>query len=378
MSRARILVIDDEPGMLRAVERILAADHHVLTSSNPQEAVELAATSKPDLVICDISMPRMDGFEVMQRLKQVRPDLDVIIMTGVSDPEPQLIRAIRERAFYFIEKPFNREVMLTLVARALELRRLREAEQRHAQRMSAELNEARRFQQTILPPPEARINSVEIAARYVACSELGGDFYDYADAGDGRVAIVVADVCGHGVSGAMLTSIVKSAFQGAAAVAYEPQMVVKRVADGIGGFGFSRFITMFCARIDPKKSCLEYVNAGHPPVLLWRHSAADSLVELPVTSPIVSPAFAEESWAQARVLLAPDARLLVYTDGVTDVAGHDGSYGRERIVQHVKQHRGGGASLLEEVLTSVRQFAAGRPQPDDLTLLAATCFTASH
>jgi phosphoserine phosphatase RsbU/P len=370
MSRPRILVIDDEPGMLRAVERILAADHQVLTCTNPQEAIELATSSKPDLVICDISMPRVDGFEVMQRLKEVRPDLDVIMMTGLSDPEPQLIRAIRERAFYFIEKPFNREVMLTLVARALELRRLREAEQRHAQRLSSELNEARKFQQTILPPPEARMHGIEIAARYIACSELGGDFYDYAEAGCDRVAFVVADVCGHGVSGAMLTSIVKSAFQGSAANGYDPQQVVKRVADGIGGFGFSRFITMFCARITRKGLKLEYINAGHPAVLLWTDSG-DSIVELGATSAMVSPAFVDETWEPTTLAITPEARLLVYTDGVTDVNGPEGSFGRQRIAEFVSQHREGGAVLLDALLTGVHDFAAGRPQPDDLTLLTA-------
>jgi sigma-B regulation protein RsbU (phosphoserine phosphatase) len=367
MSRPRILVIDDEPGMLRAVERVLAADHQVITCASPQQSIELAGTFKPDLVICDISMPRMDGFEVMQHLQKLRPEPDVIMMTGLSDPEPQLIRAIREKAFYFIEKPFNREGMLTLVARALELRRLREAEQRHVQRMSHELAEARKFQEAMLSPPQARIGGIEIAARYVACSELGGDFYDYADAGRGRVAFVVADVCGHGVSGGMLTSIVKSTFQGSAATGFEPSAIVKRVSDGIGGFGFGRFITIFCGRIDSEHGTLDYVNAGHPPAMMWR--TVGPVVQLGATSPIVSPAFADEPSEQLTIPIPRDAQLLVYTDGVTDVASADSRFGKERIVEQVMRHRSGGSGLLDSILNEARAFAAGRPQPDDLTML---------
>jgi sigma-B regulation protein RsbU (phosphoserine phosphatase) len=370
MPRPCILVIDDEPGMLRAVERILAADHHVFTCPSPQQAIELADSIRPDLVICDISMPRLDGFEVMEQLKRRRPELDVIMMTGLSDPEPQLIRAIREKAFYFIEKPFNREVMLTLVARALELRRLREAEHRHLARMSSELNEARKFQQTILPPPSARFGKVAIEARYVACSELGGDFYDYADAGSGRVAVVMADVCGHGVSGAMLTSIVKSAFQGSAGVEYQPQAVVRRVAEGIGGFGFSRFITMFCGRIDPQGATLEYINAGHPPAILRPRTGTD-MRELEPTSPIVSPAFADETWEPRTVPMPAGTAMLVYTDGVTDVSGEAGPFGHERIMAQLTSGRGTGAELLDGILEAVGLHAAGRPQPDDLTLMLA-------
>src|SRR6187431_1963116 len=184
--RAKILVIDDEAGMLRAVERILSPEHDVTIAATPAEGLMLVHSTNPDLVICDIGMPRMDGFEVMQRLKQTHPELDVILMTGMSDPDTHMVRAIRERAFYFIEKPFNREVMRTLVERCLELRRLREAEKLHRARIDRELAEARSFQQTMLPPAKAVIEGVAIDARCVACSELGGDIFDYAPAGPGR------------------------------------------------------------------------------------------------------------------------------------------------------------------------------------------------
>src|SRR4030095_13968571 len=118
--------------------------------------------------------------ELLGRLKAVRSDLDIILMTGsATETESKLIRSIRERAFYFIQKPFDREVLLTLVARCLELRKLAEENRRHVGRLEGELREARAFQKSLLPPESGKIDGLAIDARYLPSSELGGDFFDY-------------------------------------------------------------------------------------------------------------------------------------------------------------------------------------------------------
>src|SRR5712691_1003093 len=199
--------------MLHTVRRILSDQYEVACARSPAEALEMLPAFKPDLAIVDIRMPDMDGFELMARLKILRPDLDLIVMTGsVTEADAKLIRAIREKAFYFIQKPFDREVLRTLVARCFELRRLTDANRRHVSRLEAELEEARAFQKSLLPAEEARVEGIAVCARYVPCSELGGDFFDYAAAGKGRATVLVADVSGHGAAAAMLTGIVKAAF----------------------------------------------------------------------------------------------------------------------------------------------------------------------
>src|SRR5262245_40137333 len=127
--RPRVLVVDDEPGLLRAAERVLSPRYQVACAGLPAEALALAEEFVPDLVVCDIRMPPMDGFAPVDALRARRSDMDVIFMTGShSDPDAQLVRSMRERAFYFIQKPFDRQVLETLVDRCLELRRLRHAE----------------------------------------------------------------------------------------------------------------------------------------------------------------------------------------------------------------------------------------------------------
>jgi sigma-B regulation protein RsbU (phosphoserine phosphatase) len=234
MRPAQILVVDDEPGIIRAVDRVLGGAHHVTGTSSSRAALSLAEQIKPDLAIVDIRMPALDGFELMSRLKARLPDLDVILMTGsIDDLDEKLVRALRSPAFYFIQKPFDRDVLSTLVERCLELRRRREDHQRNLHRLETEMAEARAFQQSLLPQPEAVINGLSICCRYTPCERLGGDLYDYLDAGNGRTALLIADVSGHGVSAAMLTGVVKSAFRAAGAEGYDPHAVVRRVWSGL-------------------------------------------------------------------------------------------------------------------------------------------------
>jgi len=111
-------------------------------------------------------------------------------MTGNSEePDETLIRAIDKGAFYFIQKPFDRRVLLTLVNRCLELRELREQREQFLRRVERELEEARQFQLSLLPPTGMELPRLSIAARYLACNELAGDIYDYVEAGDGAVAV---------------------------------------------------------------------------------------------------------------------------------------------------------------------------------------------
>src|SRR3954453_20759711 len=175
---ANILVVDDDPGILRAVARILGRRHRVTCVPSGAAALVESARLRPDLAVVDIRMPAMTGFELTQALKARLPDVDVILMTGnAEDPDETLIRAIDEGAFYFIQKPFDRRGLLTLVTRRLELRRLPGGRDRYLRRVEHELEEARQFQLSLLPSPNLVLPGLAIAARYLACNELAGDIY---------------------------------------------------------------------------------------------------------------------------------------------------------------------------------------------------------
>ncbi|HXW06987.1 MAG TPA: SpoIIE family protein phosphatase [Vicinamibacterales bacterium] len=367
---ARILVVDDDPGMVRAVERVLGEAHDVVGRQSSADALALAREFQPDLAILDVRMPEVDGFALMGRLKAELPHVDIILMTGsLDDLDQKLIRAIRGRAFYFIQKPFDREVLQTLVDRCLELRWRREENRRHVHRLETELAEARAFQQGLLPVRDVVTDEVAISCRYVSCSELGGDLCDHVSVAPGRVAVLIADVMGHGVSAAMLTGVVKSAFRTAEADGYEPSAVVRRLRGSMASFGPERFVTLIAAIISTEEQQVVYVNAGHPPGLLL--NTEDGVQRLESTGPLVSTALPICAWEQRRLPMSTGDLLVLFTDGVSDTLATEDDMGEEAILAASRAHVGGGPPLLESILARVWERLGSRPQPDDLTLLSA-------
>jgi phosphoserine phosphatase RsbU/P len=366
---ARILVVDDEPGMLRAVDRVLSKDHHVVGTRLSRDALTVASEFHPELAIVDIRMPDLDGFELMAQLKARFPGLDVILMTGsVDDLDDKLVRAIRSAAFYFIQKPFDREVLRTLVERCLELRWRREEHRLNVNRLETEMAEARAFQQSLLPAQEQIVNRVAVCCRYTPSSTLGGDLYDYA-ASTGRTALLIADVSGHGVSAAMLTGIVKSAFHASHVDGFEPLAVVQRVSMGLAAFSADRFVTLVAALISPEERQLRYVNAGHPPVALWGRTREP--LWLHSTGPLVSPVLTTSAWDAPVVPIDEGDHLLLYTDGISEALADEYGRAEARFTSVIDRASEGGAPLLDAILADVHHQLAGRPQPDDLTLLTA-------
>jgi sigma-B regulation protein RsbU (phosphoserine phosphatase) len=369
MKSARILVVDDEPGMLRAVDRVLSKDHHIVGTRLSREALSMAGDFHPELAIVDIRMPDMDGFELMAQLKARFAGIDVILMTGsVDDLDDKLVRAIRSPAFYFIQKPFDREVLRTLVDRCLELRWRREEHRLNLKRLETEMAEARAFQQSLLPDQETTVNGVAVCCRYTPSSALGGDLYDYA-ASTGRTALLIADVSGHGVSAAMLTGIVKSAFHASHVDGFEPAAVVQRVSMGLAAFSPDRFVTMVAALISPEERQLRYVNAGHPPVALW--GTTREPLWLHSTGPLISPVLTESAWEAPVVPIHEGDHVLLYTDGISEALADDHGRAEKRFTSIIDRASEGGAPLLDTILADVQQQLAGRPQADDLTLLTA-------
>ncbi len=366
---ASILVVDDDPGMLRAVSRILARRQlHVVCVDSGAAALAQAGSSRVDLAVVDVRLPEMNGFDLTRALKRDAPDVDVIIMTGnAEEPDENLLRAIDEGAFYFIQKPFDRRVLLALVDRCLELRRLRQERERYLDRVERELEEARQFQLGLLPPSEFQARGLTIAARCQACSELAGDVYDYVETRDGGVALLIADVVGHGASAAMMTGLVTAGFRASHVDDFEPRAVVGRIREGLRDFDPGRFVTLCCARLHPDRDQLIYVNAGHPEPIVRR--ADGSAVLLDSTGPILSSALFEIPCEQGSADFAPGDSLLLYTDGVTESRGPRGFFGRDQLVEAFLRREPRGAEFLVALLAELDAFSESSGRQDDVTLL---------
>jgi len=366
--RPLILIVDDEPRVRRAAERVLEKPYRVVTLAGPEEALHEIGTLQPALAIIDILMPHMNGFELMGRLKAVQPDLDVIVMTG--DPfelDDNLIRAIDQGAFYFLQKPFDRRVLLTLVSRCMELRSLRHQREQHVQKLEQELREAKVFQQKLMPPRQGLLADVSLHAVFEPCDQLAGDLYDYVPVNGDKLAILVADVSGHGTGAAMMTGIVKSSFRAAHVEEYSPVAVMQRIADNLRSFEPGRFVTAFAATIDRSCGEIEYASAGHPSAILLsrQHSPQD----LESTGPLISSGIPDAKWDPMILSFDDSHQLLVYTDGLDESRGPSGFFDRKRVIDSLCNAVNEDAPLLERLLADLRAFTGKRPPTDDITLL---------
>jgi sigma-B regulation protein RsbU (phosphoserine phosphatase) len=373
---SRVLVVDDDPAMLRTVERILAPAHHVRGCTSGEQALAAFREEPYDVAIVDVRMPGMDGFELTRALKAIRPRTEVILVTGsVTDLDEKLVRSVQERAGYFLTKPFSRAVLASLVERSLEMRRLEEERDDLIRRLTEDLARARRFQKALLPKDLPRsFGRVRVAASWVSCESVGGDLFDAVPLAEDRLLLMLADVAGHGVAAALVTGMVKTAIGRSLQDGLGLAPAAGAVIEALAPLGQNRVVTLFLGIVDPRARTLQYLNAGHPPAAVWAAGRAPRL--LGATTPLLSFGLKMGAEPAAAVPFGPGDRLAIYSDGLYEVRDPAGSeFGRDRLVRAVTGHPGPIDRTVEEVMDEARRHAGGRPPDDDLTILLAEFVT---
>ena len=206
-----VLVVDDTPLNISVITGALKDTYRTKVATNGPKALAIAAgEEKPDLILLDVMMPEMDGYEVCQRLKanpETR-DIPVIFLTAQTEAEDET-RGFEVGAVDYVHKPFSPAVMKARVATHLALRDTREKLAQQLIAIQKELETARLIQQSILPEAVPQIAGLDIAARYIPMTSVAGDFYDFLVVDDKRVGILVADVSGHGMPAALIASMLK-------------------------------------------------------------------------------------------------------------------------------------------------------------------------
>ncbi len=325
---ARILIVDDEPGIQRAAQRILEHQHRVTLAASGAEALEILAAQAQDLALVDVRMPGMTGFELLKRIKSRWPDTEVIIMTGsVSNPDEKLVEALRERAFYFIHKPFEKAVLETLVERCLERQRLERQNREHTRALEEDLERARVFQRSLLPAWFPRFPGLRGDVWYRPSARLGGDFYDFFSLAPSACGLVVADVAGHGVMAALFTGMLKAEMRAVQENWSDLRRLFRRVNDRLLLLTRNQFTTAVLVVLDFAAGEVQYVSAGHPSFLDAEGNAWES------TGPPLG-ILPGCDYEVRRFPLGSAQRLLFFTDGITEALGDGGAqFGDERLHQ---------------------------------------------
>jgi len=262
--------------------------------------------------------------------------------------------------------------LLTVMANvaAIRIERERLAELEHSRRrMASELEQAAEIQQQFLPACAPQVPGLELAGFNASCRTVGGDYYDFLTYPDGRVAVMVGDVCGKGMPAALLMMGLQARVQVLAAEPNRPAVVVDRLNRVLAAAALNtRFISFFFALLDPVSGELAYSNAGHnPPLLIRANGTVEWLTEGGPVLGIVPNA----SYEEVRCDLNSGDVALLYSDGVTDSTNaQEEDFGEERLSEVMQRvHHNSADVILSALTAAVKDWAAGTPAPDDITLV---------
>lgn len=373
LAGALILAVDDEPVNLQVLKNLLAiTGASALFAADGESALDLIRESerKPDLVLLDLMMPRMSGLEVCQaiRTKYSRLEMPVLILTARNRPS-DLAAGLNAGANDFLPKPFDPQELIARAGTLLDIKR-GAAARNQLTALQKELSVARRMQLSLMPASLPVRADWSAAARYIPMESVGGDLYDCAETEDG-VALLVADVSGHGVAAALIASMVKLSFAQQAPAAASPAAILRGMNALLTNRVGLRFITACCVFFDLRRKQLRVARAGHLPVFVRRRATGEIFQIMPRGKPLgflLDPEIAEEVFE-----LAAGDRVVLCTDGLTEALADDNdASGERRFIQIL-----GAAdaidrdALADALIRASAGESGGAALSDDITLIVA-------
>lgn len=245
-----------------------------------------------------------------------------------------------------------------------------EVQEKELEEISSDLHRAAKIQQRLQPETMPEVEGIDIAGFQIPCKEIGGDYYDVIELGQGRIGLLIADVCGKGISAALLMSNLQSNFrQLAPNTASARQLVTNLNAIASQVFGEGRFVTLLYAILDVSSRCFLYCSAGHMPPLVCRKDGELLQLErggLPVG------VFPDFEWQEHEFQLRSGDLVFMYTDGLSEATmpKTEDLYGEERIRAYIKANFHKAADQFNrDIAREAQQFSGSARLDDDITLL---------
>jgi sigma-B regulation protein RsbU (phosphoserine phosphatase) len=380
----RLLVVDDNEGNRYTLSLLLEIEGYtdLTMAEDGAQALEALRTQNFDLVLLDVMMPRVDGYQVLETLRaENRLGDPPVIMISALEELASTVRCIELGAVDYLPKPFEPVLLKARVRATLEQKALTDEVKRHRDRMEAELNEARELQLGLCPrvfPSPTAARPFDVFGSMTPAREVSGDFFDFFYRADGKLCAIIGDVAGKGAPAALFMARARDMIRMAAeripgptGGPMEPHEIVGLANVGLAAANLScTFVTLFVVLLDPASGALRYCNAGHcDPYLLGRDGGLRAVTGAKGPPAGIRPRHAYSSDAGR---MAPGETLFLYTDGVTEAMDLNRAlYGEERLEGVLPRQAGLDArGIVEAVTDAVAGFAAGAEQADDITVLA--------
>jgi phosphoserine phosphatase RsbU/P len=376
---AHVLIVDDlEVNRDLLARRVQRLGHSIAFAASGREALACMRAARFDLVLLDITMPDMDGYEALAQIKAdpLLAGIPVVMVTAI-DGVDSVVRCLELGAEDYITKPFNPVVLKARIESSLNKKRVADLNAALLQSLSREMAIAQKIQLGFLPDKLPQLPGWPVAAVCVPAKHVGGDFYDALVLPDGRLAFTIADVCDKGVGAALYMALFRSLLrinlQHAARGQDAASLLVNAVSftNDYVATEHARdnmFATVFTAILDPATGQLDYINAGHDAPMLLRQGAA-SAERLPPEG-LALGMMADQPYQSRRTEMRRGDRLLLATDGLPEALNpQDQALGDERVATAFSAATNSPRELLANMHAELVQHVNGRQAHDDVTLL---------
>lgn len=379
LSESRILIVDDVKANIDVLVQALRDEYKLSVATSGEAALRLVEKNPPDLVLLDILMPGMDGYDVCRRLRaaSATQETPVMFLSALEDVKNKA-QGFEVGGNDYLTKPFE---VLEVKARVRSLLKAKAYNDAVKEKIANELRIAREIQLGILPHDVAaavRGTRLDVHAFLEPARQVGGDLYEVVRTRDGGVIIVVGDVSGKGIPAALFMAVTTTLIRTMAQQYRAPDEIVRRVSDALASHNpRGLFVTLFCAVFEPDGRTLAYACAAHPSPVLLRPGADPTLAFETTAMPAgIFPGMEVEG---RRIELAPGDALVFYTDGITEAFDSDGRlFGDDRLLTALADgSRDSAAALAATLLAAVRGHAGMQPQSDDITVVTARLLDAA-
>jgi sigma-B regulation protein RsbU (phosphoserine phosphatase) len=366
-----LLLVDDNPTNLQVLYQTLETTGcKLLVAKNGETALAIAQKACPDLILLDIMMPGIDGFEVCRRLKD-NPDtanIPVIFLSALTETKDK-VQGLQLGAVDYVSKPFQPDEVIARVNTHLTIHRLKREVEQKKDDLEDELKAASDVQRRLLPKKLPEISGLKLAVHYETSLYAGGDYYDIAKIADNQWGFLVADAEGHSAPAAVMMAMTCALFRSYPEPPAEPGQLIYFLNQHLCKVADPSFVTALYVVYDAGNRSLKISRAGHPPPMIYR-AAEKKAIEFKCGGVFPLGIDPYEHVPVADAELQPGDRILMYTDGITERFSIDGeTYGEERLLRQLE----GGEDLQPEellaaIMKDVDDFADGRPAADDQAL----------
>jgi phosphoserine phosphatase RsbU/P len=376
---AHVLIVDDlEVNRDLLARRVKRLGHSHDFADSGRTALERMRATAFDLVLLDITMPEMDGYEALAQMK-ADPRLahiPVVMVTAIDGVE-SVVRCLELGAEDYITKPFNPVVLKARIESSLNRKRVADLNARLLKALSREMQIAQRIQLGFLPLALPQLPGWPLVASCVPAKQVGGDFFDAMVLPGGALAFTVADVCDKGVGAALYMALIRSLLrislqqtppgQPAGTMLEQAVAFTNDYIATVHGRD-NMFATVFTAVLDPRTGRLDYINAGHDAPLLRRRG--QPAPELLAPEGLAVGMMEGVRHTARATTLGPGDWLLAFTDGLPEAMNaRNEPLGEAQVVAALMAASAGPAELLAQLSRQLDQHVGDRPAHDDVTLL---------